>query len=182
MSIELENFDVRPVFVSRLLSHSGVSPLTGTETIIAKSRDILIKIEDDFSEELSGTLLNLLNKVAPYVNYRDSILFLLDCYDEDMSLTAIQTLKAAYDREKTLKANDLIEIIKESIETGVPASLIVNLLGEEKEEKEIESNITRSSLRDSLNNSSFNSSTFVPSNKSNSGLNRSAMDDFLNNR
>lgn len=184
----LEGFDVRPIFVSKLLNNSGVSPITGTETLIAKNKKILLKIEEDFSESINGTLLSLLNKVSPYVNYRDSIFFLLDCYDEDMALTAVQALEAAYERRKSLNANDLMEIIKESIETGVPASLIVNLLGNEEDDS-IE-NLDLDSLSNNLHNlnhlkntgglsgskTSKNNSTSTVFNKS--GLNLDGMRDF----
>lgn len=184
MAMGVEGFDVRPIFVSKLLSNSGVSPITGTETLIAKNKKILLEIEDDSTELLEGSLLSLLNKVSPYVNYRDSIFFLLDSYDENTVESAILTLKAAYEREKKLNANNLIAIMKESIETNMPPSLIVNLLGEEIEAEEIDleylnnnlNNLNHLKNMNGLSGNNKNSTNNSVFNKS--GLNIDAMNDF----
>lgn len=148
MSMNLEGFEVRPEFIRKLLNNPrSATPLTGTEVEISKHLDILMTIQ----EELDTNLSLFLQRNSPYVSVRDQIFFLLDTYEQDDLDLAIQTLEAAYEDRVSLTATELFHIIKENSETYILPSLMVGLLGEEKEEPEFQSYSQPQPKKSSLN-------------------------------
>lgn len=191
MSVDIDfdnNIDVRPVFMRKLMNGHGVSPLTAAENSIIQSYKELLTIEEENKEELGGTLLSFLAKMEPYVSYRDTLFFLLDCYDNDDVELAIETLLYAFETQTRLDATNLMEIINDNTDKGIAPSLLVHIVGspvylDELEKEELAEIAEKQvNLNDQLNNSNFNSSTFTPVKKTQKDLNISAMNDFLNNK
>ena len=133
MSLNLDGFEVRPVFVNKLLTNPvSAVPLTGTEMDLSAHVDVLLSIQD----EIDIDLMSFLRRNSPYVSLRDQLFFLLDSYDQDVLNLAIGTLEAAYESKLKLNAAGLVKIMQENSEYAVMPSLMVNLLGEEMEEPE----------------------------------------------
>lgn len=171
MKNDLEGFDVRPVFINKILNYSAASPLTGTETLIAKNLPILLNIDEKYKQSRDKTLRILLNEASPFISYRDAIFFLLDCEEEEIIDEAFEAIEAAIEEQVKLDATTLMRVIKEHLDSNMPANFIVSLYGEETKTDETNN-------AENFDNFGYPSSK-TPSNFNNSGLNIDAMRDFL---
>lgn len=135
MNMSMEDFQVRPIFITRLLQNPlTATPLTGIEMDLATYVDVLLKIQ----EEIKTDLISFLRKNSPYVSLRDQLFFLLDCYEQDILHLAVETLEAAQENGLRMSAAGLVKIMQENSEYSVMPTLMVSLLGDEIEESELD--------------------------------------------
>lgn len=137
MELEDENFTVRIELLRKLLSNVHVNPLSQFDINLMRNKTNLQEINAKCPNGLVPLLLNLKFLVKATV----VIKFLLEVkeYTDEKGLEiAIETLRLAGESNLSLTEDDLVEIFKECAIGEIPPVLMVNIIGDQKTDEELE--------------------------------------------
>lgn len=138
-SINRVFFDIRPDFLAKFFIGSYAPPLTNMETQLLTKVNIFREIGEALEDErlnYSGGLYQLVMSDLhgqSLASPRDVVLFLLDAYDNDYTMDALEALISAANSKMRLSAESLYEMSGQ-FSNGLPASWLVNLVGQAAEE------------------------------------------------
>lgn len=137
-SIDRVFFDIRPEFLAKFLSGAYAPPLTSMETQLLTKTRVFNAINDALTEERFSYRGNLYQLIIldlhnrSLASPRDAVLFLLDAYDNDYTMDALEALVAAANGGMSLSAEALYEMSGQ-FSNGLPATWLVNLVGQASE-------------------------------------------------
>lgn len=137
MEINSDFLSLRLEFLRKLLFSQHVVPISQHEVEILNRVDDLQYINQFHSRPVISLISSLEGLVKPL----DAVMFLLDVVDntDDEGLAiALETLEGAIEDNLVLSATDLVKVFKDCADGDMAPSLILNIIGEEKEEKIIE--------------------------------------------
>lgn len=145
MEINSDFLSLRIDFLRKLLYGQSVVPISQHEVVALNKIVELNYINQFHSRPLVGLILDLDGLVKPV----DAVMFLIDVVentDDDGLTVALETLEGAIEDNLVLSASNLVDVFKDCSDGSMAPSLILNIIGEEKEEKIVEPPVKRPAL------------------------------------